>query len=78
MSRLFDFIRSTPMYAALLEQVPEGDRPAAIEALKRQIAPYEALTESLPAGAFDSFMSSLAQGSSSTDQVTGRRLPRRF
>jgi len=81
MSNLFELIKATPMYAALLEQVPEEERAAAIEELQRQIAPYEALVAGLPAGALDSLKLSPTQGTPPTDppgKEPGRRLPRRF
>lgn len=81
MSRLFEFIKTTPMYSALLEQVPEEERPAAIEALQRQIAPYEALTAALPGNALENFISSMSRGAPNgkpDEQIQGRRLPRRF
>ena len=82
MSRLFDLFKTTPMYAALLERVPEEEREAAIAALQRQIAPYEALVTSLPGNAFEKFVSSMGKGTQEAPPgvppESTRRLPRRF
>jgi hypothetical protein len=78
---LIDIIKSTPMYAVLLEQVPEEQRAAALADLTECLRPYEALCSSLPPSAIASVAASMGQPVP-TDKITqtegGRRPPRRF
>ena len=78
---LIDILKSTPAYAALLEQVPEEQRAAALADLAEQLKPYEALCSVLPPSAVANVAASMGQAAPS-DTIThaegGRRPPRRF
>lgn len=81
-TRIIDILRSTPIYAEMLAQVPEDQREAAIAALEEQLQPYESLMLSLPSGAVENFMRSLNNDGAKQDEqptpASTRRQPRRF
>jgi hypothetical protein len=78
---LIDILKSTPAYTALLEQVPEEQRTAALADLAEHLKPYEALCAVLPPSAVANVAASMGQAAPS-DTIThsegGRRPPRRF
>lgn len=81
MSKVLDMLRGTNLYQAMLEQVPEDQREAAVRALEAQLAPYESLLHALPSNAVDNFMKSLNKTTETGGMPTAqseRRPPRRF
>jgi hypothetical protein len=78
MSNLLSILQRTPMYAALLEQVPEANRGAALKELESQLQPYEALLAALPPGSVDSFLSGLNGDAPPDPSASNQRPPRRF
>jgi len=66
------------MYAALLEQVPEANRGAALKELESQLQPYEALLAALPPGSVDGFLSGLNGDIPPDPSTSNQRPPRRF
>jgi len=78
MSRLLNIIQRTPLYASLLERVPEAEREAAIATLEAELRPYEALITGLPQGALDNFLTSLNKDAAADPNRPTQRAPRRF